>query len=335
MIKYPSIGQFKNAIHEVKQKIRFAGIQDDIAIYNSASLPILTFTGTCKIHGTNSVLKYSKDGSLTPQSRERELSLLSDNYGFAAYALKHQDFWKMVCSEIIHDNDHVVIFGEWAGQGIQAGVAVSQLPKRFYIFGINFVKDGIKDFWVDCNDLNKYVPECINEKVGAYVISQFPMWSIDIDFNSPELIQNRLIELTEDVERECPVGKYFGISSTGEGIVWAHSSELGHFSFKTKGEKHQNSKVKTLAPIDEEAYTQAREFAETYTTEARMEQGIFVLRSEMMLEPEMKNLGAFIRWICSDIIKEEQNSIVQNDLNPKKIAQEISKIARNWFIQKF
>ncbi len=51
MIKYPSIGQFKNVIHEVKQNTRFAGIQDGVPIYNNDPLPTLTFTGTCKIHG--------------------------------------------------------------------------------------------------------------------------------------------------------------------------------------------------------------------------------------------------------------------------------------------
>ena len=333
MHKFPSIGQFKNVIHEVTRKTRFAGIQDGVPIYNNVPLPTLTFTGSTKIHGTCSGIAYSKDGTLIPQSRERELSLLSDNYGFAAYVLKHQDFWRAVCSEIIHDNDHVIIFGEWAGTGIQAKVAVSQLPKRFYIFAIEFIKEGIKDFWVDCDDLNKYVPECINEEVGAYTISQFPTWSIDIDFNSPELVQNKLIELTEEVERECPVGKYFGISSIGEGIVWTHTSDIGHLSFKVKGEQHQNSKIKTLAPVDEQAYAQAREFAETFVTESRLEQGLFVMKNEMQLEVDIKNLGAFIKWIVSDVIKEESNAMLQSDLNPKKVAQEISKLARNWFIK--
>lgn len=338
MIKYPSIGQFKNVIHEVKQNTRFAGIQDGVPIYNNDPLPTLTFTGTTKVHGSCAGIAYSKDGTLIPQSRERELSLLSDNYGFAAYVLKHQDFWRAVCSEIIDqddDNDAVVIFGEWAGQGIQANVAVSQLPKRFYIFGIKFVKEDRRDVWIDYKDLNKYVPECINEEVNAYTISQFPMWSIDIDFDSPELVQNRLIELTEEVERECPVGKYFGISNTGEGIVWAHTSEFGHYQFKTKGQKHANSKIKTLAPIDEEAYALAREFANTFVTESRLEQGIFVMKNEMQLEIDVKNLGAFIKWIVGDIMKEESNAMLQSDLNPKKVAQEISKLARNWFLRKF
>ncbi len=334
MIKYPSIEQFKNVIQEVTRKTRFVGFgEDGRKIYNNLPLPILTFVGTPKVHGTNSGIRYSADGTLTAQSRERELSLLSDNYGFAAYVLKHQDFWRSVCSEIIADYDHVVIFGEWAGQGIQSSVAVSELPKRLYIFGIKFVKDE-NEIWVDYADLNKYLPDCINERVGAYIISQFLNWTLEIDFNSPEAIQNKLIELTEEVERECPVGKYFGVLGTGEGIVWSHTSEFGHLMFKVKGEKHQNSKVKTLAPIDEEAYARAREFAETFVTDSRLEQGLFVMENEMLLEIDVKNLGAFIKWTVNDVIKEESNAMLQSDLNPKKVAQEISKLARNWFLRK-
>lgn len=333
-IKYPSIEQFKNVIQEVTRKTRFAGFgEDGRKIYNNLPLPTLTFVGTPKIHGTNAGIRYSADGTLTAQSRERDLNILSDNHGFAAYILKNETFWRDVCAEIIGNNNHVVIFGEWAGQGIQKGVAVGELPKRLYIFGIKFVKDE-NEIWIDYVDLDKYVPDCINERVDAYTISQFPNWTLEIDFNSPETVQNKLIELTEEVERECPVGKHFGVSDTGEGIVWSHTSEFGHLMFKVKGTKHANSKVKTLAPVNEEEFAKAKEFAETYVTEARLEQGLFVMENEMLLEPEIKNIGAFIKWTVNDVIKEEQNAIVQSDLNPKKVAQEISKLARNWFLRK-
>jgi hypothetical protein len=36
-----------------------------------------------------------------------------------------------------------------------------------------------------------------------------------------------------------------------------------------------------------------------------------------------------------DVIKEEQQSIVQNDLDVKKIAKEIGNVARKWFMQKY
>lgn len=98
---------------------------------------------------------------------------------------------------------------------------------------------------------------------------------------------------------------------------------------------HPPKRVKTLAPVNEEEFTKAKEFAETFVTEARLEQGLFVMENEMLLEPEIKNIGAFIKWTVNDVIKEEQNAIVQSDLNPKKVAQEISKLARNWFLRKF
>lgn len=53
MIKYPSIGQFRNVIRHVQQQTRFVGKDaDGNAIYDqSKSLPTLGFYGTVKLHG--------------------------------------------------------------------------------------------------------------------------------------------------------------------------------------------------------------------------------------------------------------------------------------------
>ena len=50
-----------------------------------------------------------------------------------------------------------------------------------------------------------------------------------------------MIEITEAVENECPVGKHFGVSGVGEGVVWTCVSEGWNDSgtwFKVKGEAH-------------------------------------------------------------------------------------------------
>ena len=126
----------------------------------------------------------------------------------------------------------------------------------------------------------------------------------------------------------------FEINSTGEGIVWSHNSEeYGFLQMKIKGEKHSNSKVKTIAPIDEESFKAAKDFAETYTTQSRMEQGLHVMKSELLLEIEAKNVGAFLKWIVSDIVREEQAAVIQNNLDPKKVAKEITNIARRWYFE--
>ena len=84
MIKYPSIEQFRNIIRAVKSKHDFKGKDEsDNPIYlHDSPYPILKFKGTVKLHGTNAAIVKHKVGILTYQSRERELSLGSDNAGF-------------------------------------------------------------------------------------------------------------------------------------------------------------------------------------------------------------------------------------------------------------
>ena len=65
-----------------------------------------------------------------------------------------------------------------------------------------------------------------------------------------QLSQNKFIELVEEVEKECPVSKQFNVSGIGEGIVWTTEYKGETYRFKTKGEKHSVSKVKTVVPID-------------------------------------------------------------------------------------
>ena len=126
----------------------------------------------------------------------------------------------------------------------------------------------------------------------------------------------------------------FEINSVGEGIVWSHASEeFGFLQMKVKGEKHSNSKVKSLAPIDEEAYALADDFAKNYTTEARLEQGIHVMKTEHLLEPVNENVGHYIKWVIQDIMKEEQQGILENSLDPKKVAKKVGDIARKWYFQ--
>jgi CxxC motif-containing protein len=336
MIAFPSIEQFKHLIKEVTSDSRYSGRDEHgNSIWNNDPLPILDFIATCKAHGTNASIFYKKKSETVRfQSRTRQLTLSHDNLGFCAYGLKYEKEFLNLCKSIIGDNDTVTIFGEWAGPGIQSGVAVSNIPNRIFMpFSILFTKDDNR-FWVDTLDLTKYIPDTL-QFLGVYNSIEFGVWYFTIDFNNPEFTQNKLIELTEAIEHECPIGKYFGVSGIGEGIVISHNLGYKIYRCKVKGEKHSNTKVKKLAPIDEEEYKNVQSFVQNYVTESRLEQGIFVMKNEMELEIDIKNLGTFIKWVVGDVIKEEQQSIVQNDLDVKKIAKEIGNVARKWFMQKY
>jgi hypothetical protein len=340
MSKFPHVEQFRNVIRRVKEVTRYAGKDENgEVIFNSAPLPKLKFHGTTKLHGTNAGVGILNDGTQWAQSRENIITPEKDNAGFATFAYKNREFFASVKNNFGYGEtlyNGFVIYGEWCGKGIQKGVAVSELEKMFVVFGIKLLSSDPEtrpNTWV-CDDA---VKELIghNEDIRIFNIFEFGTWELEIDFDYPELSSNKMIELTEEVEKECPVGKYFGVSSVGEGIVWKCRTEPyvgGDFMFKVKGEKHSVSKVKTLAAVDVEKVNSIKECVDKIITENRLNQGLDHLRTNH-LEIVPQNLGVFIKWVTSDAIREELDTIIESGLIPKDVGSVASKVARDWFFR--
>lgn len=268
------------------------------------------------------------NGDYVPQRRERSISIESDNYGFAAYALNPQlvNFVKPKLEAILKkfNSDGNVytsigLFGEWAGVGIQKGVGI---------------------------------PNCTFEKT--------------IDFSSQSTlaeVSNELSELTLKVEEQCPFAKHFGFEGIGEGIVWKNKTTFSHFvdfetqdgkhitgergldlfelAFKVKGEKHSSSKVKTikqLAPADIERIKKVEDFVGYVLTDSRLNQGFEYIKQQLNTENDCdvstNQTGEFLQWISKDVIKEETDTLTGNGLCWKDVSGEICKKASSWFIQK-
>jgi hypothetical protein len=320
MKKYPSIGQFRNVIRNVKAIHDYQGKDEEgKAIYqHKVNYPTLKFQGTVKLHGTNaSVVKYS-DGRLEFQSRERVLSLEEDNAGFMA-TMMPKDLEFLFSG--FESKEYVAVYGEWCGGNIQKSVALNGLNKMFVIFGIM-----VDDVWVDLPKHLYANENCI------YNILQFSTYEVEIDFNAPELVQNRIIEMTIAVEECCPVGKFFGKDGVGEGIVFTCINDQD-LKFKSKGEKHSVTKVKKLNPIDTEVMNSINEFVESAVTENRLEQGITFF-NENNIEVDAKNTGQFLSWVVRDVLKEENDTIINNNLDEKKVKNAIVTKARVWFLNK-
>ena len=317
MKKYPSIEQFRNVIRNVKAIHDYQGKDEEgKAIYqHKDNYPTLKFIGTVKLHGTNAgIVKYTD--KIEFQSRERVLSIEDDNAGFMAI-MQNKDLSFLF--ERFEFTESVAIYGEWCGGNIQKGVAINGLEKMFVIFGIK-----VDDVWVEIpNDLHK-------NEIGIYNIFQFPTYEIDIDFNNPETIQNKLIEMTISVEELCPVGKYFNKEGVGEGIVFTCVTNQD-LKFKSKGEKHSASKVKTLNVVDVELMASINEFVELAVSENRLQQGISYF-NENNIEVDSKNTGQFLSWVVKDVLKEESDTLEVSGLDEKKVKNAIVTKARIWFL---
>lgn len=332
-VKFPSIEQFRKVVKTVNDKSAFTGLDSEgnpTFDYNKPK-PTIRFTQTVKIHGTNAGIGLTVDGEFFQQSRNRIIEVDNDNSGFASWCedSSRKTFLMRYLSDALYsehsDNNNpiiqVVLFGEFAGQGIMKSVAVSEIEKSFFAFGLYYLhEDGSITKSTAIKDLK-------NENINIYNIFMFENKTVDIDFNNTEETTNKIIEDTLSVEDECPVGKYFGVSGVGEGVVLL--SECGNYIFKSKGEKHSVSKVKTMSSVDTYEITTIENFVTDVLTENRFKQGIDYLK-EMGLDTDSTSTGEYIKWCQGDVMKEEGDIIEGKGINVKKMNSVIAKKAKSY-----
>lgn len=339
MVKFPSIEQFRSVVATVLRQYNFAGLDENgDAIYDTTRpKPTLTFKGTVKLHGTNAAVSGNLSDGIWAQSRENIITPEKDNAGFAFFVESNKELFTELIASVFVKNEidmlenTVTIYGEWAGGNIQKGVGITNIEKSFFIFGVKVTPHTTTEedakvkpaYWVDYSYLKSPENRVFN-------IDDYPTWTIDIDFNMPQLVQNKLSELTLAVEEECPVAKAFGFSGVGEGIVWSTTLNGNVHRFKVKGERHSSSKVKTLAAVDTEKLESIQKFVEYAVTESRFNQALEnVFPNE---EPIQNNkLGDVIRWVVNDVIKEEMDTMVDNKIEPKDVNKYISSKVREMF----
>jgi hypothetical protein len=340
-IKYPSIEQYRNVIRQVTDYTRYSGKDENgLAIFDpTKKLPVITFIGKVKLHGTNAaIVSNLTSDEYWCQSRERIIDPLSDNAGFATYVHANREYYIELLNTIKQSDlantelySDVAIFGEWSGSGVQKGVAIAQLPKMFVVFGIKLTKKNATDYsyWLNDDEVNQFIIS--NPDMRLYNINDFPQYKIDIDFNHPEIAQSQIVQWVNEVEEECPVGKHFGVSGTGEGLVFT-GHDIGNLRFKVKGQQHSVSKVKTLAPIDIEKVNSINELCTQILTENRLEQGLTWL-TENQHAVDVKSTGAFLKWVVNDCLKEELDTIVGSGFEVKEVTPKLSAIARTWYFE--
>ena len=343
-ISFPSIEQFRTVVSNINRHYNFTGLDaNGEATYDTTlPKPKLTFKGTVKLHGTNAGVCFNATEGIWAQSRENIITSTSDNAGFAFFVESNVSVFKNLFIDVIEktktdvNNNTISIYGEWCGGNIQKGVGITNLPKSFFIFGVKITPhvdindlEAVKKnpaYWVDYTYLK--APE-----FKIYNVNDFQTYSIDIDFNMPQLVQNQLSDITIKVEEECPVAKAFGFTGVGEGVVWTCEVNGIVYRFKVKGELHAGkSKVKTLKPVDDEKLRKIIDVAEKVTPEWRLSQ--MIEKSCDLINGgtlDRSKLGDYIRLVINDILKEDSDIIADAGLEPKDINKYVSEIARRYF----
>ena len=283
-----------------------------------------------KLHGSNGGVRIM-DGVVTAQKRTSDITPLNDNAGFALFVSNVK--WKI---------DHnVIIYGEWAGPGVQKSDAISLIDrKKFFVFGVLLLDISNEDsnYVIEPDLIKEFLPDDPN----VIVIPWFDN-AMDIDSNDVETarkIQTILEKQVSDIGDEDPyVKEMFGISGGGEGLVIAPYNENGivnqsfynTYVFKVKSEAHSVKKTKSPASVVVEVPDSVIDFAQTFVTDVRCQQMIDE-HCEGSFSPKV--IGTFLKNINADILKESKNELAGLDVEWKMVAKQINKLALAWFNEK-
>lgn len=335
-VKYPKIPQFRNVLETVKYMTYDVGlIENEQPIHHFNDLPTLVFSGTVKLHGKNAAVCGEGD-ELWAQSRTGKLGAgLNEFYIF--FNENQEDFKKLI-KEIRLDNNIpssycIALFGEWVGPGVQKNVGISKIEdKAFFMFGIQVVPDDRTKtpFWLDVADYSSTNAQINN-------IYDYQTFLRHVDFSDHKKAFNELMDITSNVENECPVSKSFGINnSIGEGIVWT-----GHYlgellRFKVKGDKHAGkAKVKKLSIEDEGRLNEINVVVNQITPVWRLDQ---ILTNTFNLNDggslDKKRMGEYIKNIGKDIEDEEMDIIKKAGFTFSDVSKQVGNVTREYFFER-
>lgn len=353
-VPFPAIGEFRKVIKYIHEYCNY---------HRLVTKPTLRFLGTVKLHGSNASIVLQRGGSIYAQCREHVLNEEQRLNGFYDFVEATRAFWQGLLEGVLAQPEHaktdtIVLYGEWCGGPINRNIAITDLPQMFVLFKLKSQVAGIvkQDDVEQPGYVSTYHPLAAlhqlwlthissseDERVTStvYSVSQFDQYVITVDFNSPQEMQNRLGDITNAVEKQCPAGRYFGRDGVGEGVVWSvfEPNDLpfrtDNLMFKVKGQKHSDTNVKVLATVDVETITSHREFADMVVTEHRLEKGVEMLRHLTSTSAEVfthANTGAFVRWVLDDVKKEQSDTIAENGLDLKSVLPIIAQRSKQWFI---
>ena len=199
-IKMPSIKQYRDIVRDVIAEAQYIGqdSNDDPVFDPSIQPPVARFHGTVKIHGTNASLVCSEEG-FYPQKKTGPVTIEKDNAGFAFFVSTRPELHtKLENIRQIMQADTVVVYGEFAGLGIQKGVGVSSLPKTFYPFGIKYI-NSTGTYWVRNP---KVLLETLDTVPSVKSVYGFDTFSVEVDFSNPKPALDKMQQLTPgDIHR--------------------------------------------------------------------------------------------------------------------------------------
>lgn len=287
----------------------------------------IAYRAKVKLHGTNAAVRIEPDGTVTAQSRNRDLRPDDDNFGFAQFVKERADAFRKHGGPVT-----VVLFGEWVGPGVQKGVALAQIPeKHFAVFAV-----------VAC--------DLVGERFDADAFSEIPgvsplQWTdgdpYTFDFMSSDndAVLERINSEVEAIDKLCPwTLKRYGISGPGEGLVFYPQAQSGsmltlkqfsQLAFKAKGETHRTAGKRAVS-LRAAATPDIVEFVNSVLTPARLEQGVYEL-AQFGITREPAHTSQFLKWVGNDVQRECAGELEASGLEWKQVSKILAGRAAKWF----
>ncbi len=318
MQKWPSI----ELLHNVRRVLQAVEAE-----------PKITYRAKVKLDGTNAGVQVFPDGQVAAQSRSQIITPNNDNLGFAHWVNEHLDYFSQLAGA-----EHLTIFGEWCGKGIQSRTAVSEIDRKiFVVFAVQHLGkvDQVKRWVIDPEQITAFLPA----HPDIYVLPFFGK-PITLDFGDRTQLEGAILQLNQWVDRveqaDPWVQETFGITGLGEGVVLypladtlVDRLDYAELLFKAKGEKHQVVKAKQPVQMDPELVSSIDEFVQLFVTSNRLEQGV---REACLGQLEMTQIATFLKWMDADVQKESQAELAAAQLTWKDVGKSVSKVARDWYL---
>lgn len=275
-----------------------------------------------KLHGTNASIRITSDGEFECRSKNRILSPTEDHMDFMKTMLANEEYWQRFFRK--EATDELVIYGEWAGPGIQKSDAVSMIPmKTFFVFSI------LNHNGMYAHNIGLEEHERIKEIPHVW----YDVLELEETADLTPFV-NTVNKLVEEFETCDPyIKSIYGIDGTGEGVVgcpiWSPTRQhFFDYTFKAKTEAHRVKKTKAPATVSEPVHESAYELADAYVTIPRFKQAM----SELQIDtPDMTHTGSVLKWMHNDIVKESMKELKEMNIDYSNIQKVITrKLVDTW-----
>jgi len=300
--------------------------------------PTLRYRTKIKQHGTNCAVQVRRDAQgsahVFAQGRTNILTPEDDYKGFAKWVKTNEERFQAV------QGDDTTIFGEWAGLGVEPGMAISQVEdKMFLVFAVQVGRGEGASL--------AYDPDVILNLLGPAVWApglvvlpwEDPM--VVIDFGDPESVEaaaRAMSTVVLEVEREDPfIKRTLNISGMGEGLVFypvgtevpRDPERYCQLMWKAKGEKHSTVRQRQPVQANPEVVASAGGFTDLMVTEARLLQGVTTACSGTY---DPKLTGKFVTWVAGDVQKESTMELAASGLSWGQVQRAVETRAREWYL---